>query len=93
MNKFRYLKPNQSCRDLEMQSISIEQSHMRRIVVINVYRPPQGDSKRACKLIHDSIKEANLKNNAEIFLLGDFNIDLADKLSPQARELSFTLDI
>ena len=61
MNKFRSLKLNQSCRDLEMQSISIKQSQMRRIVVIIVCRPPQGDYKRACKLIHDSIKEANLK--------------------------------
>ena len=41
MNEFRYEKLNQSCRDLEMQWVSLEMPHMRKIVLINVYRPPQ----------------------------------------------------
>ena len=89
-NEFRYQHLNKSSRDLEMQWISVEHTNMRRIVVINVYRPPQGDYKKACKLIHDSIAEANLKDNAEVFLLGDFNIDLNDRKSPMVKELEST---
>ena len=87
MNEFRYEKLNQSCRDVEMQWVSLEMPHMRRIVIVNVYRPPQGSYRKACKLIHDVIKEADLKDNAEIFLLGDFNIDLNNKSAPQSKEL------
>ena len=66
---------------------------MRRIVIINVYRPPQGDYKKACKSIHESIREADLKDNVEIFLLGDFNIDLSNNSSPQSKELIFTTSV
>ena len=93
MNEFRYERLNQSNRDLEMQWISLDMKHMRRIVIINVYRPPQGNYKRACKLIHESLKEADLKDNAEVFLLGDFNIDMAISTSPQAKELSYTTGV
>ena len=90
MNESRYERLNRSSRDLEMQWVSLEMLHMRRIVVINVYRPPQGDYKVACKALHDSIREADLKDNAEIFLLGDFNINFRDKKSPQTKEMLST---
>ena len=66
---------------------------MRKIVVINVYRPPQGNYKIACKLIHEAITEANLKDNCEIFLIGDFNIDLSDRKSPLVKELESTMSL
>ena len=91
MNEFRYAHLNVSSKDLEMQWISIDSKVMRRIVVINVYRPPQGDYKEACKRIHTAINEADLKDNAEIFLMGDFNIDCMDKKSPMYRELASTV--
>ena len=90
MDEFRYERLNTSCRNLEMQWISIDIKHMRRMVIVNVYRPPQGDYKKACKMIHEAIKEADLKDNTEIFLLGDFNIDMSKKNTPQAKELGFT---
>ena len=90
MNDFRYAHLNSSSRDLEMQWVSLEFKNMRKIVIINVYRPPQGDYKNACKSIHNAIKEADLKDNAEIFLMGDFNINLFDKKSPMVRELEST---
>ena len=44
-------------------------------MVFNAYRPPQSDYKKACTLIHKSIAAAGLKENSEIFLIGDFNIN------------------
>ena len=69
INEFRHAAQNQSCKDLEMQWISLEITSMRRIVLVNIYRPPQGDYKKACKLIHDAITEADLKDNVELFFL------------------------
>ena len=86
-NEFKYAGLNKSCTDIEMQWITLEFENMRRIVIINVYRPPQGNYKAACKIISDAIRDANLKDNVEIFLIGDFNIDLMNKRSPATREL------
>ena len=43
-------------------------------MVVNVYRPPQGDYKDCCTMISEAFSRANLKNNTETYLLGDFNI-------------------
>ena len=93
MNGYRYARLNCSNRDLEMQWVSLEIKSMRRIFVINVYRPPQGDYKKACKLIHEALKEANLKDNVDVFLLGDFNINWNDKKSLATKELGTTTAI
>ena len=92
MNEFRYARFNQSNKDLEMQWISLDMTNMRRIVIINVYRPPQGNYKVACKLIHEAIRDSNLKDNVDIFLLGDFNINLREKKEPATKELNSTID-
>ena len=86
-NEFKYAPLNCSNRDLEMQWITLEIPNMRRILIINIYRPPQGDYKKACKTIREAIGEANLKDNAEIYLLGDFNIDLRDRKGLATKEL------
>ena len=61
MNDYRYSKLNCSNKDLKMQWISLENKNMRRVVLINTYRPPQGDYKKACKFIHDAILRIMLK--------------------------------
>ena len=81
---------NTSCADLEMQWLETDLVNVRPIVIVNVYRPPQGDPKRACKLITEAFMKASLKDNAEIYLLGDFNIDFDDKKSTAFKELEFT---
>ena len=93
LNEFKYAHLNQSTKDLEMQWVLLEMKNMRNIVIVNVYRPPQGNYKNGCKSIHNAIKEANLKDNVEIFLLGDFNINLKDRASPMARELESTTSL
>ena len=92
-NEFRYSFLNHSSKDLEMQWISLEIQSMKRVVVINVYRPPQGDYKKACRLNNDALVSADLKDNVDIFLLGDFNIDLKNKTSAATKELLTTTSI
>ena len=41
-------------------------------------------------LISEGFLAANLKDNAEIYLLGDFNIDYSDRKSAAFKELDFT---
>ena len=61
-------------------------------MVVNVYRPPQGDYKAACKSIFESFDKANMIDNTEIYILGDFNIDFktTNSKSPTFKELDFT---
>ena len=50
-------------------------------------RPPQAV---ACDAIRDSIEAADLKDNTEIFLMGDFNINIKDRKAPSVKELEFS---
>ena len=60
--------------------------NMRRVVSVNIYRPLQGDYEIACKKIHETIKAAELKDNAEVFLVGEFNIDFNMRTAPDMKE-------
>ena len=47
----KYAELNVSCKDLEMHWILLTLDNIRPIIVINIYRPPQGEFKKGCKLI------------------------------------------
>ena len=87
----KYEGMNVSCKDLEMQWISVKVNHIRPILVVNVYRPPQGDYKKCCNLITEAFNRADLNVTSEVYICGDFNIDYADSKSPPAKELTFTM--
>ena len=80
-----------SSKDLEMQWLVVKGVSQRAVVIVNIYRPPQGEYKTACEAINVAYQEANLKDNADVFVMGDFNIDWKDKRSPAKRELDFTM--
>ena len=86
----KYKELNKSCKDIEMLWISLELERVRPIVIVTIYKPPQGDYKRCNEYLNGAFEAANLKDNSDIFLLGDFNIDLGDKGSIKTRELEFT---
>ena len=71
-----------------MGKISIE--NVKPIVVVNVYRPPQGSYKKCCEFISSAFDRADLKDNTDIFLMGDFNINYSNTNSPEFKELDFT---
>ena len=79
-----------SLKDLEMLWVKLLVDNVRPIVIVTVYRPPQGSYLRCCELISEAFERADLKDNTDIFLLGDFNINYSDKNTPAYRELDFT---
>ena len=85
----KYAHLNASTKDVEMLWLSVVLENVRPIVVVTVYRPPQGDYKKCCDKISEAFDNVNLKDNTDIFLLGDFNIHFKDKTTPSYRELDF----
>ena len=83
----KYEQLNISCKDVEMLWVALEIDNLRPIVVVSIYRPPQGDSKK-CNT-NEAFERANLKDNTEVFLLGDFNINLNDRKSNKTKDLDF----
>ena len=79
-----------SCKDLEMQWISVKVNHIRPILVDNVYRPPQGDYKKCCNLITEPLNRADLNVTSEVYICGDFNIDYAKELTFTMKALGLT---
>ena len=86
----KYEALNKSCKDLEMLWVSIEIKNLRPILIVTIYRPPQGDHKKCNELLTEAFERANLKDNTDIFMLGDFNIDLADRKNSKTKDLEFT---
>ena len=80
---------NSSSKDLEMMWVKLSLENVRPIVIVTVYRPPQGSYKQCCDLISEAFDRADLKDNSDIFLLGDFNINYKEKTGPGFRELDF----
>ena len=81
---------NVSSKDLEMMWVKVSIQNVRPIVIVNIYRPPQGDCKKCCELISEAFDRVDLKDNTDIFMLGDFNVDYLDKKTPAYKELDFT---
>ena len=82
---------NVSSKDLEMQWISLSLDRVRPILVINVYRPPQGNIAKSSQLILDSFERADIPDNAETYIMGDFNINYGDSKTRAFKELNFTM--
>ena len=89
----KYSEFNVTCKDLEMQWILLSIPNVRPIVVVNIYRPPQGDYKKCCKLILDAFEKASMKGNTDIFVMGDFNINADDVRAANTSELFFTMGL
>ena len=84
-----YAQLKKSCNDVEMLWVRLEVNNMRPVVVVSIYRPPQGDYTKCIRYIEEAFDQANLKDNTDIFLLGDFNIDFSDKRDMKKKELDF----
>ena len=82
---------NTSTQDLEMQWLQLYLENVRPIVIVNVYRPPQGDYKKCCEMLTEAVNKAELADTTDLFVMGDFNIDMSNRDSPGTKELNFTM--
>ena len=66
---------NVSSKNLEVMWIEIHMVNSKKIIIGNLYRPSQGDSNICCEYLTDTVNDIVQGNNADLFLLGDFNVD------------------
>ena len=88
----KYTSSCESLTDLDVSNENIEAQWMllqcKNIVICNVYRPPNGDLRKAITYLDDSLKSFNLCK-IDLFMLGDFNVDYKNQISPNFKKFSF----
>ena len=71
----------------KLQCMSLEIPNIRQIILIHLYRPPQGPASIFIKQLYDTLSNINRNVNSEIYMFGDFNIDMLDKKSQNVKDL------
>ena len=83
---------NNSSVDIEIQWITIKNNNNRPMYVANIYRPPQGNMKTFIDYLRTCLNTFDDKYRKDIFLIGDFNIDVKKKFDPVTKELIQTMN-
>ena len=66
---------NRSNCDIEMQWVIVIRPNTRNIILVNVYRPPDGCANEAYKALNDTLMVIKELHKYELLILGDFNTD------------------
>ena len=74
--------------DIEAQWIKIVRDNAKNIILCNVYRPPSGDLDKAITYMNLCLSALNVVK-IDLFILGDWNVNYKNKLSPTYKKLSF----
>ena len=82
---------NTSNKDIESLWIKLIMPKQKDIIIGTIYRPPMGDVKTCTKYLVDTITTITERHNAELFLLGDFNVNYLDTNSSSYKELKTLL--
>ena len=83
---------NMSSIDIEIQWLTIKKQNNRKMHIANVYRPPQGNVKTFVSYLRKCLDSFDEKTKKDIFILGDFNIDVKKKSDPVTKDLIQTLN-
>ena len=80
---------NVSSKDGEIMWITINQPNMKKILVCNLYRPPQGNITQFCDIIDSQLGTIANKFNSppEIFITRDFNVNYKDTQDVKSKAL------
>ena len=84
--KYKFL--NVSSKNIESQWISMNYPKMREIIIVNIYRPPQGNIKEFCDKLSDDLSRFDPTKKREFYFMGDFNINTLDKLDENSKEVN-----
>ena len=63
----------------------------RKIVIVNVYGPPQGDTEVFGRTLNEVVTKVKVKDNTGVYVMGDMNINAGDKNSATAKNLDTIL--
>ena len=78
---------NLSSEDIEIQWISIRKQNNRILYIANLYRPPQGNIKKFNDYLRNCLNGLSNISKKDIFIMGDFNIDVKKKSNQNAKDL------
>lgn len=73
-------------KNIELQALEIKLPQTKPIFLLNTYRPPTGKIQEAIDALQGALN--SLPNNAEIYLLGDLNVDISQKSSSLTQKLN-----
>ena len=79
--------------DIEMSEVKYNLPRTRKIYVLNVYKPPMGEIENCIEKIQQCLSTIRTNDQIDIFIGGDFNINVKQKKSPQYLKLSRFLKI
>ena len=78
---------NISSKDIEIQWMILKFPKMREMIIANVYRPLQGNVKSFCKYLKKFLNEIDCSKKKDIFVTGDFNINIQKKSSTESKDI------
>ena len=77
---------NTSNINIESQWLTIDLPNCKPLLVGNIYRPPKGNIDTFIQVLDNTLSEIDL-SKFEIYLMGNMNIDMADKQSDVYRKI------
>ena len=77
---------NRSCKDIECQWVYIKNKYTKDYIILNLYRPLAGDIENFLDILETSLSALDLDKN-DIFMMGDFNINISNTTCGNARLL------
>ena len=82
---------NHTTKDIEIQWITINNPNMKKLVLANLYRPPQGNIENCCVKIESLFNDVigKYQYEPEIIIIRDFNIDYRDHHNINTRRLKW----
>ena len=93
-SSFINIEPDYTCSnsDIEVMTVSVKKPGRRYMSIVTVYRPPTGNPVDFITKLGDIIDHISL-NNPEIWIMGDFNINILDRGNNIVKQLNrFTVD-
>ena len=63
---------------IEVQNLLISKPHMKKIIVINVYRPPEGDKQTFITRLSDMLSDIEDLHDYEVIVMGDMNFNVKE---------------
>ena len=78
--------------DLELLTVSVKRPGRRYMSIVTVYRPPMGNLEEFIFKLKENINKIKV-NNPEIWIMGDFNINMLDRSNKSVKRLNrFAVD-
>ena len=77
-----------STADLESLWLVVKKQRARDIIITAVYKPPNGKTKKTFMTLNEKLGKTG-RNNADIYIIGDLNINYRNKKSKEYKCLDF----